>query len=233
MKIAIMQPYLFPYIGYFQLINSVDKFVVYDDVQYISRGWINRNNILVNNQKYLFTLSVKKSPQKDNINQKLLSDNNKSLKDNFLKTIDFAYHKAPYYKQVKNLISQCLEYGEQNISLFITNSLNLICNYLKINTSIILSSTINDGKNLKKQARIINITKILKGDHYINSNGGKDLYSKEEFIKHGIKLNFIQSYTTPYKQFKNEFIPYLSIIDIMMFNNIDEINKLLNNYILV
>jgi hypothetical protein len=226
MKVAIMQPYFFPYIGYFQLINAVDTFVVYDDVNFIKKGWINRNNILVNNEQFLFTVALKSASQNKLINQ-ISIDENSSWRIDLLKTIKLAYSKAPFFEQVFPLIQDIITKDEINISKLIIYSLNKICGFLSIKTNIIISSEIEKNNNLKGQDKIIEICKKLNATNYINASGGIALYDKNVFLDNNITLDFIKSSPIIYKQFENTFVPYLSIIDLMMFNSVEKINKFL------
>jgi len=229
MKLAIMQPYFLPYIGYFQLIKAVNLFIIYDDVQFIKRGWINRNYILSNENKLMFNLILNGASQNKLINEiSVQTDQNK-----LLKTIYHSYKKAPYFEFIYPLIKNILDFEDKNLAKFIGNSIIHICNYLKIDTEIIYSSSMEKNNELKGQEKIIHICKLLNADTYINAIGGQDLYDKESFKKACIDLKFIKNNSTPYTQFKNEFIPWLSIIDVMMFNSVDEINKMLDNYELI
>jgi predicted HNH restriction endonuclease len=176
-SIAVMQPYLFPYIGYFQLINAVDKFVIYDDVNYIKKGWINRNNIIINKQKALFTISLAGASQNKLINEIDISDNFEKL----LKTIQFSYSKAPYFRQTYEILNKIVSFENRNLSLFITNSLETILDYLNIDTEILLSSNLNKDSGLKGQVKIMSICKELNAETYVNPIGGIDLYDKEYF----------------------------------------------------
>lgn len=229
MKVAIMQPYFFPYISYFQLINAVDEFVVYDDVNYIKKGWINRNNILVNNGSFLFKIPLIKSSQNKLINQ-ISIDNNENWKLDLLKTIEYSYKKAPYFENVFPIIKEILFQEKNDLSKFLVFSLKLVCNYLNIKTKIILSSSIEKNNDLKGQDKIIEICKKLNATTYINAIGGQELYNKNDFSKNNIALNFIHSDSISYDQFKNQFIPYLSIIDVMMFNSLDDIKEMFSKY---
>lgn len=229
MKIAIMQPYFFPYIGYFQLINSVDFFVVYDDVNFIKRGWINRNNILVNNSSFLFCIPLQNSSQNKLINEISIIELNKWKLD-FLKTIIINYKKSPFFEQVYPLIEKIVKNEESNLSRFIVFSLKEINNYLSIKTDILISSEIEKNNILKGQDKIIEICKKLGATNYINPNGGIDLYDKEIFNNNNIILNFIQSKNVNYCQFENDFLPWLSIIDVMMFNSPSQIQIILEQY---
>jgi len=228
MKIGIMQPYLFPYIGYYQLINAVDTFVIYDDVNYIKQGWINRNRILVNGIENMFSIPLKGGPsQSKKINEMEFADQNRSK---LLKTIEQAYKKAPYFSEAYPLITNILTYEESNLAKFICNSINMVIEHLEINTRILVSSEIKKNNSLKGADRGIDICKQLKATIYINAIGGQELYTKENFAENGLILNFIESKPIVYHQFKNQFIPWLSIIDVMMFNSLEKIKEMLNNY---
>jgi hypothetical protein len=230
MRLAIMQPYFFPYIGYFQLINSVDKFIFYDDVNFIKNGWINRNRILLNNDTHYITIQLKNASSFKPINTIEFSDNRKKIR----KTISQAYHKAPYFHLVFPMIENCLNSQTNMINDQSTASILQIAKYLNINMDFEKSSEVYSGtKPFKKSERIIEICKINGATEYVNPFGGIDLYDKREFEKNGIKLSFLKSLSTEYKQFNNSFISGLSIIDVLMFNTIDETSKLLKNFELI
>jgi hypothetical protein len=232
MKLAIMQPYFCPYIGYFQLIKLVDKFVIYDDVNYINKGWINRNNILVNSNKFLFQIPLVEASQNKKINTiEIFIDD--IWKNKFLKTLIHSYKNAPHFDNVMNLIEGILNTNVKLISELNYYSILKICEYLDIKTEIVSTSSIFDNHNLKGQNRILSICKKLKSNHYINPIGGVDIYDPVLFLDNGIKINFITHKDIVYKQFKNLFVPNLSIIDVMMFNKKEEINNLLDQYSLI
>ena len=232
-KLAIMQPYFFPYIGYFQLINSVDEFVIYDNIQYTKKGWINRNRILANGKDQLITLPIKKDSDYLNVIERELSESWDKDKSKIINIIKSSYNKAPYFKETFDLISQCLDNSERNLFKFIYDSIILINKYLEIKTPIVISSTINVNHALKSQDKVLSLCKAQDADVYINSIGGVELYDKEVFKQNGIELNFIKSNPIQYKQFNNEFIPWLSIVDVMMFNSKEKIQEYLNNYTLI
>jgi hypothetical protein len=233
MKLAVMQPYFFPYIGYFQLINSVDKFIIYDNIQYTKKGWINRNRILVDKKDQLITLPIKKDSDYLNIVERELSESWRKDKNKMLNIIKSSYNKAPYFQETFELISKCLNDSEINLFKFIYDSIILINDYLEIKTPIVISSTINIDHTLKSQDKVLSLCKEQNTDIYINSIGGIELYDKEIFKKNNIELNFIKSNQIQYTQFNNEFVPWLSIIDVMMFNSREQIKEYLNNYTLI
>lgn len=233
MKIAIMQPYLFPYIGYFQLINAVDVFGIGDDVQYIEGGWINRNRLMVNKSVFLYTFPLKKDSYKKAIKDRYFHENFNYKKEKYLKMLNYNYKKAPYFSETIKLVTLLFEYQETNISKFIENQLKVICEYLKIETSFINSKLwkidIVSGKNVEERAvEKLKMLKELGMDHFINPIGGKKLYSKYFFEKNYIKLSYLESKEISYKQFGQDFIPNLSIIDVMMFNSSIQIRKMLD-----
>ena len=233
MKIGLMQPYLFPYIGYFQLISACDKFVVHDDVQYIQQGWINRNYIIVHQRKFLFVFSVKNDDYWKNINERLYTNAFEAEAKKFLRNIDQSYSKAPHFADVRELLVDVLGSPERNVSRFNISSLRKICRYLGIGTEIIVSSELTLDKSLAAESRIIAINKKLKGTQYINPIGGLELYSKERFQANGIELSFLKPRLRPYQQSTAEFLPWLSIVDVMMFNSKEEIMEMLKGYELI
>lgn len=224
-----MQPYFLPYIGYFQLINAVDKYIIYDDVNYIKRGWINRNNILCNGQPHLFTISLKASSQNKLINQiEIADDFNK-----FIKTVEMSYSKASHFEETYKILNNIIKYPNKNLAIFISNSIIEICRYLGIKTEIILSSDIKKDNGLRGQEKIIEICKNVGADTYINAIGGIELYDKMKFSEENINLYFIKPDIIQYNQNLKEFVPFLSILDIMMWNSKEEINSMLEQYSLI
>ena len=219
-----MQPYLFPYIGYFQLINAVDTYVFYDDVQWI-RGWINRHTILQNGQESKIALATEKHSSRVNINQVQFTNNNE-YKQEYLNKIKNAYQKSPHYKDIYPLIEEVVNHEDRNVANLIAFSVKQLNNLLGINTKCIFSSSIDYNHQLSAQDKIIDITKKLGGNIYINNINGQHLYNKEDFAKADLTLQFLEKEIEPYTQFKNEFVPYLSIIDVLMFNNIETVQKM-------
>lgn len=230
-----MQPYLFPYIGYFQLINSVDTFVFYDDVNFIKGGWINRNRILVNKTPHLFALPLLKPSSFKQINQ--IQINSKlflSWKNKFLRTLEQNYKKAPYFEETFQLVSSVFKLEYNSISELAIASIKLISRYLEINTKFEISSQkYFNSKGQEKSERLINIAIQSGCEDYINPIGGLELYNKTEFKKKGINLHFIKNELKPYMQFNNEFVNGLSIIDVLMFNSKSQIKDMLKSYQLI
>lgn len=227
-----MQPYLFPYIGYFQLINTVDKFVIFDDVNYINRGWINRNRILINGDYQMISIPLKEASQNKLINE-IEIVNDQKWKEKLLRTLQFSYKKAPFFDNVFPLLEKIVLNNEQNISAFIYASIIDLLEYLKINTLIEPSSSKYNTKQLKAEQKILSICNQEKATTYINPIGGTELYSKQLFKDHNIKLFFLKTEKIVYNQNCKNFIPWLSIIDVMMFNSLDEVKNMLKQYDLV
>ena len=229
MKIAIMQPYLLPYIGYWQLINAVDKFIIFDDDNYINKGYINRNKILVEGKPYQFTLELVGASQNKLINEIQIGKNSKKI----LKTIELNYKRADNFKNVFPLIQNIFNQEENNLAKFIGYSLKKITDYLETDVSFTYSSEIAKNNDLKNQDKIINICEKLNAKEYVNLMGGLDLYDKEIFRSKNIRLSFIETKKIKYKQFNNKFVPFLSVIDIMMHNNKNIITHMLKNFKLI
>ena len=229
-----MQPYIFPYIGYFQLVNAVDKFVFYDDVNFIKQGWINRNRILVNGQPHLFSIPVKGISSFKLINEVQIDQNVFALwKNKFYKTFDAAYKKAPYYAEVRTLAMAVTDTPAISIADMASKSILVVAEYLDIKTIFVSSSAMYQNTHLKAQDRVIDICLREKASEYINVIGGKELYSKDDFLNRGITLRFIAPQSIAYKQFSEPHIQYLSIMDVLMFNPKEKIKHFLNCYELV
>jgi len=229
MKLGIMQPYFFPYIGYFQLIDLVDIYVIADDLNFIKNSYIKKNSILDNGAPVLLSLELVGASQNKLINEIEVG----SKTDKLLKAIQRRYAKAPYFKDVFPLLQSILLSEEKNVARFLGDSLMKIASYLGIQTKFLYSSEIEKNNDLKFDARIIDICKRVGADHYINAIGGKELYSKDKFASEGIKLSFIDTKEIEYAQFGKEFVPNLSIIDVLMFNSPEETKMLLQEYELV
>ena len=226
-----MQPYFFPYLGYWQLLNAVDKYVVYDDVTYIKGGWINRNHILLNGQAHLITLPLDQPSSFKNINEIFITQNLK-VREKIIKTLESAYKKAPYYEAVmpvvKSLIMNSDTIAELNYKAVLE-----IKKYLDLSTEIILSSELRKNNKLKGQDKVIHINKILGADTYYNAIGGLELYDRVSFEQNGLNLFFLKMKPVEYRQFKGEFVPNLSIIDVLMFNDVSGVQELLTMYSLI
>jgi hypothetical protein len=232
MRLGIMQPYFLPYIGYFQLIAAVDKFVVYDNIKYTKKGWINRNRFLQNGKDAMFSLSLKKdSDFLDVCERELATDFDR---ERLLNQLSGAYRRAPHFEQTFSLIEQVVRYPESNLFLFLHNSIVQVCAHLDINTKIIVSSELVIDHHLLAQDKVLALCEALDATAYVNAIGGVELYSNKTFQEKGIELQFIQSKPFNYVQFDDVFVPWLSIIDVMMFNSLDVIRTCVKrNYELI
>ena len=230
MKVGIMQPYLFPYIGYFQLINAVDRFVVYDNIQFTKKGWINRNRILINGKDQMFTVPIKKGSDYLDVRDRILANNYPEYIQKILRQIKNAYRKAPFFDAVFKLVKICFSRPIENLFELDYFSLQSVIKHLEIDTELIVSSDLKINHSLKGQAKVIAICDMLGAQTYINAINGMELYSHDTFKKNGIKLNFIKANATEYSQFENNFIPWLSIIDVMMFNSKAKIKFMLQDF---
>lgn len=232
MKVGVMQPYFFPYIGYWQLLNAVDRYVIYDDVNYINRGWINRNRILFNGNSRYFNVPLLGASQNKLINEIGVNSDEKEIKRN-LSILVNCYRKAPYFSQIYPILEAVICYNTDNLSDYLGNSIFTITKYLDINTEIMFSSDLKKDNKLKGESKIIAICKELNATDYYNAVGGMVLYHNDLFFKNEINLHFVRTNSIVYKQFDNEFQPNLSIIDVMMFNSRDQVKDMLHEYTLI
>lgn len=225
MKVAIMQPYIFPYIGYFQLIAAVDAFVVYDNIKYTKKGWINRNRFLLNGEATTFSLPLRKDSDELDIRERRLSaDFNRGK---LLGQMREAYRKAPHFEATHALLEGVIGNPADNLFDYLHSGLNQTCEHLGIATPLLVSSTIDADHTLRSQERVIAIAKAVGASEYINPIGGLELYSKEEFEQHSLALGFQRSRPIEYPQFGERHVPWLSIVDVLMFNGAERTREFL------
>ena len=217
MRIAIMQPYFFPYAGYFQLMQAVDCFYLYDDARYIKRGWVNRNRILVDGAPLWFTLPVANASQNRNINEHSIVRDRRFHK--LPATLAHAYGKSPHYAEVRPLLEPLFERAESNLAAFLRQTLSAVAAYLGIRTPVGLTSEIPLADGPRGQDRILEYCRAVGADAYVNPQGGRDLYDRDAFGHRGVRLHFLQPELPAYAQFGGGFIAGLSIIDVLMFND--------------
>lgn len=225
-SIAIMQPYFLPYIGYFQLIAAVDKFVIFDDVNYINRGWINKNRLLLNGVAHTFTVPLRGASQNKLIHEIELDDS-QNWRDKLLLTITQAYGKAPCYKPTMTLLENLIHYPSHQLDEFLLHSIREIAHYLSLDTEIVSTSRLYLNAHLNGQERILDISRQEQANNYINPIGGVDLYDRDYFFENKINLKFLRSRPIAYSQGKHDHVPWLSIMDVLMFNEPDALRKLL------
>lgn len=227
MKLAIMQPYFFPYIGYFQLMASVDAFVIYDNIKYTKKGWINRNRIQNRGVEMLISLPLQKGSDHLNICERIIStifDRQKLCNQ-----IIGSYRHAPYFNDVMPVLEKIIKNESGNLFAYLYQSIVTLRDYFGLTCELLVSSTLAVDHNLKAQARVLDICHVMEADEYINPPGGVELYSPQDFADHDISLKFIQPQQWHYPHSHADFIPCLSIIDVMMFNDRDEIVRRLKN----
>lgn len=218
MKIAIMQPYFLPYLGYFQLIAAVDCFVVYDTIQYTKKGWINRNQMLRGGQAVPFTLPLQKASDFLDVRDRQVADSFDP--PSLCAQIGGAYRKAPEFAGTFPMIESILHYRGANLFDVIHNAIRQCCNHLGIKTPIRVSSDVEGGQPvLRGVDRVIDICHRTSASTYVNPPGGRALYSGQQFRDHGLDLKFLQPRLPAYAQFGSDFVPSLSILDVMMFND--------------
>ncbi len=229
MRVSIMQPYFFPYIGYFQLIANSDVFVIYDEIKYTKKGWINRNRFLSNGNATYFTLPLKKDSDYLFVSERFLSEDWDLEKQKILNKIKNAYSKAPYFKDTFDLFEKCILFENTNLFEFVYNAVKSICIYLDIDTTIRISSELQVSTELKSADKVKAICKTLNADTYINPIGGIELYDKKDFLKDNLDLFFLKAKNISYTQFDNNCEPFLSILDVLMFNDVEKVKEMIHN----
>lgn len=218
-----MQPYFLPYIGYFQLMGAVDVFIVYDNIKYTKKGWINRNRMLQNGSDVMFSLPLRKdSDSLDVVQRSLAPDFNRSK---ILQSFKGAYARAPQFEPTFALLERIIRHPEDNLFHFILHALLQTCAHLGLNTEIRVSSTIEIDHTLKAQDKVLALCESVGARTYINAIGGVGLYSGEAFQARGMELKFLQSNAFVYPQGHHPFVPWLSILDVLMFNPLPSIKR--------
>ncbi|RSK40520.1 WbqC family protein [Mangrovimonas spongiae] len=235
MKLGIMQPYFMPYLGYLALINHVDQFILFDTPQYIRHGWIERNRVLKLNGTPLY---IKVPLLKHHQNTPICSigiNNSIDWKQKILAQLVHYKKKAPYYNNVIGLLETVFENEYTSIVDLNYKSLLTLCNYLDIKTPMSIWSEMNlDIEPVTAPDEwALHISKALKATSYFNPPGGRSFFDNEKYTKAGIDLKFLEISVEPYKQFENDFTPYLSIIDVLMFNKKEKAKDMINSFVLI
>ena len=220
-----MQPYFLPYLGYWQLLAAVDQFVVYDNIQYTKKGWINRNRFLRDGVDVLFTVPLKRGSDFLTIVERSIADDFDPR--NLLNALESAYRRAPFFNVVFPLIESIVAAAPRNLFEYLLNSLRATAACLEIETPIVISSTVSVDHALKGESRVIAICRALGATRYVNAIGGRELYSADAFAQHGIDLKFIQMRPISYRQFDHPFVANLSIVDVLMFNSKSAVRDML------
>lgn len=216
-----MQPYFLPYIGYWQLIKHVDAFVVYDNIKYTKKGWINRNRFLLNGADCVFSLPLRRDSDFLDINKRFIADSYDG--EELLNRFREAYRRAPHFDSTVPLLELILLSKERNLFTYIRRSIEAVCDHLDIKTPLLTSSSLACDHTLRSSERVKAICQHLGASEYINPPGGIDLYNRDDFARSGITLRFLKPSAFEYEQFNHQFVPWLSIVDILMFNPLEKI----------
>ncbi len=231
-RLAIMQPYFFPYIGYFQLIAAVDTFIVYDNIKYTKKGWINRNRMLQNGSDVMFSLPLRNDSDSLDVCERELAANYNPEK--LLNQFRETYRQAPCFEQTFPLLEQIVRHEDKNLFSYLHHSIVRVCQHLGIATQILVSSSVAIDHELKNQDKVLALCEAVGATTYVYAIGGQVLYARQDFRKHGIELEFIRSKEFEYAQFGAAFVPWLSIIDVLMFNAPDVLQQqITTNYELI
>jgi len=232
--LAVMQPYIFPYIGYFNLLNSCDVFVLYDDVNFIKQGWINRNRVLNSKNEVMFSVPLVNQSSNLAINEVTVA-NYERFKVKFLRTIEQCYSKAIHFEVGLDYVTEVLNTEFTSISELASSSIEVAKERLNLQCEILTSSEqFAHTKGMERSQRLIAMAQILGCNRYVNSVNGSFLYDKNEFSNNGVELKFIKPTLLPYRQCNaREFHAGLSIIDLMMNLSVEEIRTHLDSFELV
>lgn len=228
MNLVIMQPYLFPYLGYVQLMALADTFVIYDDAQYIKGGWINRNRIMGHGAPHVVTVSLRGASANKMINQIEIGDNLHKLR----RTLAQCYAKAPFVDEGLAYVDACFANEDRNLARFVGTTLEKLASLLDLDTKFLWSSDVSTGPDVSAEAKVLSMCQQLGASRYINSEGGKSLYNRDNFIEAGIELQFLEHIPTDYHQVRNRgpFEPRLSVIDALMNEGADGVKDMLGSY---
>lgn len=232
-KVAIMQPYFFPYLGYFSLIKNTDQFIIFDPVQFIRHGWIERNRILKQNEGWLYIKTPLIKESRDALIKDCKIDNTQKWKETIVAQLQPYKKVAPYYRETMAVIEEIFNQDYETIVDLNKRSLEGVCKYLGIDRRLDVFSemelTIDEVMAPDEWA--LNICKALGDvDEYWNPPGGQDFFDKSKYDDAGIKLVFQKPTLKEYDQKRQQFEPGLSIIDVMMFNSPEEISKMLDEF---
>jgi hypothetical protein len=225
MRIALMQPYFVPYLGYFQLMGAVDLFVLHDDVEYSKGGWINRNRILLGGEPRFLTVSLERSSDYALISDRRISESYDGKK--VMRLLDAAYCKAPHWKGLRTSVLDIIHASTRSLLDFNAAGLMRVRDLLGLTTPVVLASDILPNANSSSQRKVIEVCRALGATDYVNAQGGMELYSAEEFLQSGIRLGFLRSRLSPYSQgVSHEFVPALSVLDALAWIGRDGTSRL-------
>lgn len=220
-----MQPYFLPYIGYWQLMATVDRFVVYDNIQYTKKGWINRNRFLRDGSDAYFTVPLKKASDYLNVSERELADD--FDRDKLLRSLAGSYRRAPHFDTVFPVVERIVQAPMMNLFAFLQNGLAEMAGFLEIRTPMVASSTLDIDHTLHSANKVLALCRAMAADRYLNPIGGQALYSQAAFAAHSIRLEFLRTRPIEYSQGSGAFVPNLSIVDVLMFNSRDTVRAML------
>lgn len=229
MIVALMQPYFFPYIGYFQLMSAVDCFVFYDDAQYMKGGWVNRNRILYDGAPGWWTHPIVREDYRLPIRQRRYA-RSPARTTALLAKLDGAYRTAPQFAPTVAMATEYLDNDLETVSAFNQAHLEGIARRLGIDCTFVPSSQLDYDRALGAQSRVIDLCRRLGASAYLNAMGGSALYDAGEFARRGLELGFVHPEVTTYPQLDRPHVPFLSIIDVLMFNSVEQASALLGRY---
>ncbi len=255
MRLAAKQPYFMPYIGFFQEINAVDRFVLYDNIAFIKQGWVNRNRIALRGQ-HEFSIMVPLRNQSSNRTiAETVIDNTRPWQNKMLKMLAMNYGNSQYFNETFPVLEEIMSTRYRTIAELNDDSIIRICRHLCIDTEIVRDegrypdleerlarfdgvdySEFPEFEELRTPRKVIRIIELLRAEgcnHYMDSAGAAKLYFKDEFRHYGIELSFIRTNPISYPHISQEFIPNLSIIDLLMQAGRDATIKLLDEYTII
>ena len=226
MTLGIMQPYFLPYIGYWQLLAAVDRFVIYDNIQYTKKGWINRNRFLRDGHDVYFTVPLKKASDYLDVGERQVADD--FDREQLLRAWSAAYRRAPHVAAVMPVLERIVRAPMTNLFDYVHHSIAEMAAFLEIRTPILVSSSVPIDHALRAEQKVLALCRALGADRYVNSIGGVDLYSAAAFAAESVTLEFLRPRPREYAQLGRPFVPNLSIVDVLMFNSKATVREMLS-----
>lgn len=226
MTVAIFQPYFLPYLGYWQLLAMADVFVVYDNIEYTKKGWINRNRFLQGGSDAYFTVPIKKASDYLTVAERQVAGN--FDRDKLLRALAASYRQAPEFDAVFPLVERIVRAPLGNLFAYVHNGLTEVARFLSIATPMVISSTIAIDHTLKAEQKVLALCRAVGADRYVNPIGGRELYAPAAFGAAGIRLDFVKTRPITYPQLGGPFVANLSILDVLMFNSQSAVRSMLS-----
>lgn len=222
-----MQPYFFPYMGHFSLVAACEKWVVFDDSQYTSRSWMNRNRVLHPSAGWSYiNLPVHKTGLNSKIKDVLVVDK----KDSWLRVRAQLAHyknKAPFYNQVLSIVDEAFSVESHRLVDINVSSIKSVCRYLNVAFDYTISSRVNFDYSTVREADdwAFVITRQMGGEQYVNPSSGRHLFSRKKYIEGGIDLLFHEFEPFVYDCGQFKFESSLSILDVLMWNTVESVRS--------